>query len=130
MALKNRLPERMFTALLPAGEQYLIGLRALSVGGVHALAWGTGGVGQVALLATTRQLMMCGLDKLGRPNSVLATLPYADIMAMNTSRTKVAFSSIGVVELVFPDGSNFQFECTASTVDEFVALVLPRLTGH
>ena len=52
MALKNRLPERMFTALLPAGEQYLIGLRALSVGGVHALAWGTGGVGQVALQVT------------------------------------------------------------------------------
>ncbi|MDO8390681.1 MAG: hypothetical protein Q7V57_09350 [Actinomycetota bacterium] len=128
MALKNKLPERMFTALLPVGEQYLIGLRALSVGGVHALAWGTGGAGQVALLATNRQLVMCGLDKLGRPNEVLATLPYTDIVAMNTSRTKVAFTSIGVVEIVFPDGSNFQFECTAGTVDEFVELVRPCLS--
>ena len=130
MALKNRLPERMFTELLPAGEQYLIGVRALSVGGVRGFAWGGGAVSQAGLLATSRQLLLCGLDKLGRPNEVLAAMPYSDIIAVNVARTKVAFSAIGIAELVFPDGSNFQFESTASTVDEFADLVRPRLGPH
>lgn len=128
MAMKNRLPERMFAELLQPGERYLIGLRALSVGGVKALAWGTGPIGQLGLLATDRRLATCGLDKLGRPNEVLWSLPYSDIVAMNVSRTRVALSALGGVELVLSDGAGFQFECTASTVDEFVEIVRPRVS--
>ncbi len=128
MALKNRLPERMFTQLLSPSEQYLIGLRALSVGGVKALAWGAGSAGQAGLVATDRRLALCSFDRLGRPDAVVASLPYGDIVTMNVSRTKVAFTSLGVVELVLPDGSNFQFESTAGTVDEFAEIVRPRLS--
>ena len=42
----------------------------------------------------------------------------------------VAFSAIGIAELVFPDGSNFQFESTASSVDECADLVRPRVGPH
>ena len=128
MALKNRLPERMFTELLEPEERYLIGLRALSVGGVRALAWGAGPVGQAGVVATDRRIAMCSFDRLGRPSELVAELLYGDIVAMNVSRTKVALTSLGVVEFVLPDGSTFQFESNASTVDEFAEVVRPRLS--
>ena len=130
MALKNRLPERMFTELLAVGERYLIGVRALSVGGVRSLAWGAGPVAQAGVVATDRRLAICSLDKLGRPDAIVASMPYTDIAAISLSRTKVAFTSIGVVELSFTDGSSFQFESTASTVDEFAELVRLRLSSR
>lgn len=70
---------------------------------------------------------MCSVDQLGRPSELVAELLYGGIVAMNVSRSEVALTSLGVVEFVYPDGSTFQFESTASTADEFVQVVRPRL---